>query len=263
MTTKGHSETALLQVCSLQCGYGPISVLHGVSLQVKRGAIVAVLGANGAGKSTLLKAISGVLTPQRGSIEFDGRRLDGVAPHEVVQMGIAHVPEGREIFQLLTVRENLIMGSYSRKDRDAVANEIESIFRAFPILRERAEQPAGLLSGGQQQMLAISRAVLARPKMILLDEPSLGLSPKLTKEIFEIIVRINREEGTSILVVEQNANMALNAADEAFVLENGRVILHGTCGDLRNRSDIQHFYMGTHAGTGEDQSRAVRQREWQ
>jgi branched-chain amino acid transport system ATP-binding protein len=161
-----------------------------------------------------------------------------------VQQGLSHVPEGREVFPLLSVHDNLLMGAYTRKDRDQVARDLETVFGYFPILRERASQDAGLLSGGQQQMLAISRAIMAAPKLILLDEPSLGLSPRLTKEIFEIVVRINRERGTSMLLVEQNANMALNAADFGYVLENGRIVMQDTCAVLREKDDIKEFYLG-------------------
>ena len=177
-------------------------------------------------------------------IEFKGEDITAKDPAFVVQQGLSHVPEGREVFALLSVRDNLLMGAYTRKDRDGVARDMELVFNYFPILRERAAQDAGLLSGGQQQMLAISRALMANPDLILLDEPSLGLSPKLTKEIFEIVVRINRERGTTILLVEQNANMALNASDYGYVLENGRIVMEDTCERLREKEDIKEFYLG-------------------
>jgi branched-chain amino acid transport system ATP-binding protein len=237
-------KTAMLTLSNVESAYGPIKAIRGVSLKVTKGEIATVLGSNGAGKTTILKTISGIIDPSRGSIQFNGEDITAVDPTIVVQKGLSHVPEGREVFPLLSVRDNLLMGAYTRKDRDQVARDIEGVFGYFPILRERAAQDAGLLSGGQQQMLAISRALMASPKLILLDEPSLGLSPKLTKEIFEIVVRINRERGTTILLVEQNANMALNAADYGYVLENGRIVMEDTCERLREKDDIKEFYLG-------------------
>ncbi|MGI9133352.1 MAG: ABC transporter ATP-binding protein, partial [Rhodoferax sp.] len=203
-----------------------------------------VLGSNGAGKTTILKTISGIIDPRKGSIAFKGQDITAQDPARIVQQGLSHVPEGREVFPLLSVHDNLLMGAYTRSDRDAVAHDMEAVYAYFPILRERMAQDAGLLSGGQQQMLAISRALMAKPDLILLDEPSLGLSPKLTKEIFEIVVRINRERGTTILLVEQNANMALNASDYGYVLENGRIVMEDTCARLREKDDIKEFYLG-------------------
>jgi branched-chain amino acid transport system ATP-binding protein len=220
-----QQASGLLVVSSVESAYGPIKAIRGVSLKVAKSSIVTLLGSNGAGKTTLLKTISGIMDPLRGSIEFGNQNISGFDPAQIVQMGLSHVPEGREVFPLLTVHENLLMGAYTRNDRDAVGKDLERAYGYFPILAERRDQDAGLLSGGQQQMLAIARALLSSPQMILMDEPSLGLSPKLTKEIFEIIVRINRESGTSILLVEQNAHMALNTADYGYVLENGRVVL--------------------------------------
>jgi branched-chain amino acid transport system ATP-binding protein len=234
----------LLVVSSVESAYGPIKAIRGVSLKVAKSSIVTLLGSNGAGKTTLLKTISGIMDPLRGSIEFNRQNISGFDPARIVQMGLSHVPEGREVFPLLTVHENLLMGAYTRRDRDAVARDMERAYGYFPILAERRNQDAGLLSGGQQQMLAIARALLSAPQMILMDEPSLGLSPKLTKEIFEIIVRINRESGTSILLVEQNAHMALNTADYGYVLENGRVVLEDQCDRLREKEDIREFYLG-------------------
>ncbi|MCZ7653876.1 MAG: ABC transporter ATP-binding protein [Rhodocyclaceae bacterium] len=207
-----------------------MKAIRGVSLKVHQGSIVTVLGANGAGKSTILKTISGIIDPQKGSVVHRGEQIQKQDPALIVRKGIAHVPEGREIFPLLTVRENLLMGAYTRPmgERAAVEKEIEQIYAYFPILKERMGQPAGQLSGGQQQMLAISRALLAKPTIMLLDEPSLGLSPKLTKEIFEIVVRINRERGVTLLVVEQNARVALKYADFGYVLEVGRIVMEGT-----------------------------------
>jgi len=234
----------VLSLLNIESAYGPIKAIRGVSLQVPRGQIVTVLGSNGAGKSTILKTISGIIDPRKGSVEFNGRDITAKDPAFIVQQGLSHVPEGREVFPLLSVRDNLLMGAYTRRNRDDVARDMEQVYGYFPILKERFAQDAGLLSGGQQQMLAISRALMAAPDLILLDEPSLGLSPKLTKEIFEIVVRINRERGTTILLVEQNANMALNAADFGYVLENGRIVMEDTCARLREKEDIREFYLG-------------------
>ncbi|MFC5610107.1 ABC transporter ATP-binding protein [Variovorax soli] len=234
----------ILQLQNVESAYGPIKAIRGVSLKVRKGEIATVLGSNGAGKTTILKTISGIIDPRKGTVEFKGQSITAKDPAHIVQQGLSHVPEGREVFPLLSVKDNLLMGAYTRKNRDEVARDIETVFAYFPILRERAGQEAGLLSGGQQQMLAISRAIMAAPELILLDEPSLGLSPKLTKEIFEIVVRINRERGTTILLVEQNANMALNASDYGYVLENGRIVLEDTCERLREKEDIKEFYLG-------------------
>lgn len=234
----------VLQLLNVESAYGPIKAIRGVSLKVRPGEIATVLGSNGAGKTTILKTISGIIDPRKGSIEFKGQNITAKDPAFIVQQGLSHVPEGREVFPLLSVKDNLLMGAYTRKDRDGVARDMETVFGYFPILHERATQDAGLLSGGQQQMLAISRAIMAAPALILLDEPSLGLSPKLTKEIFEIVVRINRERGTTILLVEQNANMALNAADYGYVLENGRIVMEDACDRLREKDDIKEFYLG-------------------
>lgn len=234
----------VLVLSNVESAYGPIRAIRGVSLKVKQGQIATVLGSNGAGKTTILKTISGILDPRRGSVHFKGQDVTANDPAKIVRLGLSHVPEGREVFPLLSVHDNLLMGAYTRADRDAVARDMEQAFRYFPILKERERQDAGLLSGGQQQMLAIARALVAAPEMILLDEPSLGLSPKLTREIFEIVVRINRERGTTILVVEQNANMALNAADHGYVLENGRIVLEDSCAALREKDDVKEFYLG-------------------
>ncbi len=238
------ADDVLLALANVESAYGPIKAIRGVSLKVRRGEIATVLGSNGAGKSTILKTISGVLDPTRGTVTFKGQDITARDPAEIVRRGLVHVPEGREVFPLLNVHDNLLMGAYTRNDRDGVARDLEQVYGYFPILKEREKQDAGLLSGGQQQMLAISRALMARPDLILLDEPSLGLSPKLTKEIFEIVVRINRERGCTILLVEQNANMALNAADYGYVLENGRIVMEDTCERLREKEDIREFYLG-------------------
>ncbi len=238
------AQAPMLKLLNVESSYGPIKAIRGVSLKVRKGEIATVLGSNGAGKSTILKTISGILDPRKGSVEFKSQDITAKDPAFIVQQGLLHVPEGREVFPLLSVRDNLLMGAYTRKDRDGVARDMEMVYGYFPILKERAQQDAGLLSGGQQQMLAISRALMANPALILLDEPSLGLSPKLTKEIFEIVVRINRERGTTILLVEQNANMALNASDYGYVLENGRIVMEDTCERLREKEDIKEFYLG-------------------
>ena len=238
------SDDAILKLLNVESAYGPIRAIRGVSLQVQRGRIATVLGSNGAGKSTILKTISGIIDPRKGSIAFKGEDITARDPALIVQRGLSHVPEGREVFPLLSVHDNLLMGAYTRHDRDGVAKDMQAVYGYFPILRERAAQDAGLLSGGQQQMLSISRALMAAPDLILLDEPSLGLSPRLTREIFEIVIRINRERGTTILLVEQNANMALNVADFGYVLENGRIVMEDTCERLREKDDIKEFYLG-------------------
>ena len=240
----GATEDIMLKLMNVESAYGPIKAIRGVSLKVRKGEVATVLGSNGAGKTTILNTISGIIDPRKGTVEFKGRDITARDPAFIVQQGLSHVPEGREVFPLLSVHDNLLMGAYTRKDRDQVARDLETVYGYFPILRERASQDAGLLSGGQQQMLAISRAIMAAPKLILLDEPSLGLSPRLTKEIFEIVVRINRERGTSMLLVEQNANMALNAADFGYVLENGRIVMQDACAVLREKDDIKEFYLG-------------------
>ena len=234
----------LLALANVESAYGPIRAVRGVSLTVRRGEIVTVLGSNGAGKSTILKTISGVLAPARGSVHFKGAEITARDPADIVRRGLVQVPEGREVFPLLSVHDNLMMGGYTRGNRDALNSDLQVVYGYFPILKERDRQNAGLLSGGQQQMLAISRALMGSPDLVLLDEPSLGLSPKLTREIFEIVVRINRERGTTILLVEQNANMALNVADRGYVLENGRIVMEDTCERLREKEDIREFYLG-------------------
>jgi branched-chain amino acid transport system ATP-binding protein len=234
----------LLTVSNVETFYGPIMAIRGVSFAVPEQSIVTILGANGAGKTTVLKTISGVMDPQKGSVTFNGREVQRMDPDKVMRLGLGHVPEGREVFPFLSVRENLQMGAYTRKDADGIAQDLEMVYGYFPVLKQRAEQRAGQLSGGEQQMLAISRALMARPKMILLDEPSLGLSPKLVKEIFEIIVRINRERGVTVLLVEQNANMALRTADYGYVLEVGRIVMEDTCARLLEKEDIKEFYLG-------------------
>jgi branched-chain amino acid transport system ATP-binding protein len=255
-------DEVLLELANVESAYGPIRAIRGVSLKVRRGQIATVLGSNGAGKTTILKTISGIIDPRKGQVHFRGQDITARDPALIVQQGLSHVPEGREVFALLSVRDNLLMGAYTRSDRDGVARDLQTVFDYFPILRERASQDAGLLSGGQQQMLAISRALMARPELILLDEPSLGLSPKLTKEIFEIVVRINREQGTTILLVEQNANMALNAADYGYVLENGRIVMEDSCDRLREKDDIREFYLGLKDAGVRGERRWKKKKNW-
>lgn len=252
----------MLQLSNVESAYGPIKAIRGVSLKVTQGQIATVLGSNGAGKTTILKTISGIIDPRKGSVEFKGQDITARDPALIVRQGLVHVPEGREVFPLLSVHDNLLMGAYTRGDRDAVARDMEAVFGYFPILRERQKQDAGLLSGGQQQMLAISRALMAAPELMLLDEPSLGLSPKLTKEIFEIVVRINRERGTTMLLVEQNANMALNAADHGYVIENGRIVMEDSCERLREKEDIKEFYLGMKEAGARGQRRWKKKKTW-
>ena len=253
---------ALLTVNNLETYYGPIMAIRGVSFAVPEGAIVTILGANGAGKTTILKTVSGVMDPQKGTVTFAGREIQGMDPDRVMRLGLSHVPEGREVFPFLTVRENLAMGAYTRRDAGGVAQDLESVYGYFPVLKDRAEQRAGQLSGGEQQMLAISRALMARPKMMLLDEPSLGLAPRLVKEIFQIIVRINKERGVTILLVEQNANMALHIADYGYVLEVGRVVMADTTARLLEKEDIKEFYLGIKESSVRGTRRWKRKKTW-
>ena len=257
-----NTAAAVLVLANVESSYGPIRAIRGVSLQVRRGQIATVLGSNGAGKSTILKTISGIIDPNKGSIEFKGEPITALDPALIVQRGLSHVPEGREVFPLLSVHDNLMMGAYTRRDRDGVGRDLEAVYGYFPILKERASQDAGLLSGGQQQMLAISRALMAAPELMLLDEPSLGLSPRLTREIFEIVVRINRERGTTLLLVEQNANMALNVADHGYVLENGRIVMEDRCDRLREKDDIKEFYLGMKEAGVRGERRWKKKKTW-
>ena len=253
---------ALLTVSNVETYYGPIMALRGVSFAVPAGAIVTILGANGAGKTTILKTVSGVMDPQKGSITLEGRQIQGLDPDRVARLGLSHVPEGREVFPFLTVRENLRMGAYTRRDADGVARDLEMVAEYFPVLAARAEQRAGSLSGGEQQMLAIARALMARPKVMLLDEPSLGLAPKLVKDIFEIIRRINRERGVTVLLVEQNANVALHTADYGYVLELGRIVMEDDCARLLEKDDIREFYLGLKESSVRGTRRWKRKKTW-
>jgi branched-chain amino acid transport system ATP-binding protein len=233
-----------------------------VSFTVPAGAIVTILGANGAGKTTILKTVSGVMDPQKGSVTLEGRPIHGLDPDRVARLGLSHVPEGREVFPFLSVRENLRMGAYARRDTAAVAQDLEMVTEYFPVLASRGEQRAGSLSGGEQQMLAIGRALMARPKVMLLDEPSLGLAPKLVKDIFDIIRRINRERGVTVLLVEQNANLALQTADYGYVLELGRIVMEDTCERLLQKDDIREFYLGLKESSVRGTRRWKRKKTW-
>ena len=249
-------------VSNAETFYGPIMALRGVSFRVPTGAIVTILGANGAGKTTILKTVSGVMDPQKGTVLLEGRPIQGQDPDRVARLGLSHVPEGREVFPFLSVRENLRMGAYNRTDADGVARDLEMVNEYFPVLQARAEQRAGQLSGGEQQMLAIARALMARPKVMLLDEPSLGLAPKLVKDIFEIIRRINREHGVTVLLVEQNANVALHTADYGYVLELGRIVMEDTCERLLDKDDIREFYLGLKESSVRGTRRWKRKKTW-
>ena len=241
--------SALLEIRNLETFYGPIMAIRGVSLEVRKGQVVTVLGANGAGKTTLLKTISGIMDPEKGKIIFEGAEIQGREPHQIVRRGIVQVPEGREVFPLLTVEENLALGAYTRSDRAEIARDRDLVFEYFPILAERRLQEAGTLSGGQQQMLAIGRGLMLRPKIMLLDEPSLGLSPLLTQEIFAILRRLNTDVGMTMMLVEQNAAVALELADHGYVMELGRIVMSDTAEKLAASEDIQSFYLG-HANEG-------------
>jgi len=237
--------SALLEIKNIETYYDLIYAIRGASLTVEEGSITAILGNNGAGKSTILKTVMGLIEdqPDKGTIEFMGKRIDGVDTDKIVRMGITLVPEGREVFEELTIRENLLMGAYIRKDKNEIDQDFDRVFNYFPILKERVNQWAGTLSGGEQQMLAIGRALMSRPKLLFLDEPSLGLSPILVKDIFEIIKTIN-SEGVTILLVEQNARMALGVSKTGLIIENGRFVMKGNACDLMEDKDVKEFYMG-------------------
>ena len=233
----------MLKIDNIDVYYGAIHALKGISLEVKEGEIVTLIGANGAGKSTTLRTISGLLKPKTGSITFLGQEIAGVRAHEIVKKGISQVPEGRRVFAEMTVMENLDLGAFVRKDKAGIQQDLKHVFELFPRLEERKNQSAGTLSGGEQQMLAMGRALMSRPKLLLLDEPSMGLAPLLIKEIFNIIVDINKS-GTTVLLVEQNANMALSIANRAYVLETGRITLSGSAQELAASEDVRKAYLG-------------------
>lgn len=234
----------MLEIRDLHVNYGAISALHGISLEVKQGEIVTLIGANGAGKSTTLRAISGLVKPRSGVINFERHNIAGLPAHVIVGRGLAQSPEGRMVFANLTVMENLKMGAYLRKDSGNLSKDLDYIFSIFPRLKEREFQTAGTLSGGEQQMLAIGRALMSKPKCLMLDEPSLGIAPILVQTIFEKIVEINRELGLTILLVEQNANLALEVSHRGYVLETGRITLHDTAASLRDNPEVQECYLG-------------------
>ncbi|CAG9609015.1 ABC transporter ATP-binding protein [Pseudoneobacillus rhizosphaerae] len=235
----------MLKVDDINVYYGNIQALKGVSLEVKEGEIVTLIGANGAGKSTLLKTLSGLLKPKSGTIHYLDGSISGKAPQSIVKTGISHVPEGRRVFANMSVEENLELGAYLRKNTKEIRKDMEHVYELFPRLQERRKQISGTLSGGEQQMLAMGRAIMAKPKLLLLDEPSMGLAPLMVKNIFQIIEKINRE-GTTILLVEQNANMALSIADRAYVIETGKVVVSGSASELQSSEQIKKAYLGGH-----------------
>lgn len=251
----------LLALRNVESFYGAIMALRGVSIDVPKGEIVTILGANGAGKSTLMKTVSGLMDAEKGTVDFAGQRLNGMEPDQIVRLGIAHIPEGREVFPYLSVEENLRLGAFARRG-GGIKEDIELVYDYFPILKERRAQSAGFLSGGQQQMLAIGRGLMARPQLMLLDEPSLGLSPLLTQEIFEIIKRLNAEQGVTMLLVEQNAHVALNTAHRGYVLELGRIVMADSCQALLASDDIQEFYLGKQGDSQRGQKRWKRRKTW-
>ncbi|MEV5037272.1 ABC transporter ATP-binding protein [Peribacillus frigoritolerans] len=235
----------MLKIEDINVYYGNIQALKGVSMEINEGEIVTLIGANGAGKSTLLKTISGLLKPKQGKVLFEGHSIGGKAAQAIVKLGISHVPEGRRVFANMTVAENLELGAYLRKDKDGIHKDMEKVYELFPRLLERIKQQAGTLSGGEQQMLAMGRALMAKPRLLLLDEPSMGLAPLLVKQIFNIIQEIS-ESGTTILLVEQNANLALSIADRAYVVETGRIVLSGNAEELTSSEEIKMAYLGGH-----------------
>ncbi|WP_418948363.1 ABC transporter ATP-binding protein [Phascolarctobacterium faecium] len=233
----------MLKVDNIDVYYGAIHAIKGISIEVPKGEIVTLVGSNGAGKSTTLRTISGLMKPKNGTILFEDKNIVGVPAHKIVGMGLCQVPEGRHVFANMSVMENLELGAYLRNDKDGIARDLEDVFKKFPRLLERKDQISGTLSGGEQQMLAMGRALMSRPRLLLLDEPSMGLAPLLVKEIFNIIIEIN-ESGTTVLLVEQNANMALSIADKAYVLETGRIALAGTAQELASSEAVRKAYLG-------------------
>ena len=255
------SKKPILKIDNLESYYGPIMAIRGVSLIVNEGQIVTVLGANGAGKTTLLKTISGIMDPEKGTISLMDEYIQGIEPDKIVKKGITHVPEGREVFPILSVEENLKMGAYARTDKEKILDDLNLVYDYFPILRSCKHQQAGTLSGGQQQMMAIGRGLMARPKIMLLDEPSLGLSPLLTKDIFLIIKRLNTEQGVTMILVEQNAKVALNIANYGYVMELGRIVMGDKSEILLSSKDIQEFYLGQNNEVSERGQKRWKQRK--
>ncbi|HXD39518.1 MAG TPA: ABC transporter ATP-binding protein [Ramlibacter sp.] len=235
--------SALLQVRNLRAGYGATQVLHGLDFSIEEGTVTALLGANGAGKTTTLRALCNMVKTS-GDVTFDGHRIDGQSTEDIARLGIAHVPDGRGTFSSLTTEENLRLGAFARRDKTSLADDYDRIYRLFPILKERRGQQAGTLSGGQQQMLAVARALMLRPRLLLLDEPSFGLAPLIVKEIFSVMAQINREQKVTILLVEQNAAMALKLADRAHLLETGRIVLSGTTHEIASNDAVRRSYLG-------------------
>ena len=234
----------MLKLNGVSAAYGPVAALHDVSLEVGEGQIVTILGANGAGKSSILRVISGLLRPTGGSVEFLGERIDRRSPDALVSLGISHVPEGRELFADLTVLENLPLGAYVRRDGDGIKRDLDRMYERFPVLAQRRQQAAGSLSGGEQQMLAVARGLMSRPRLLLLDEPSLGLAPLIVREIFRIFQTINQEDKVTILLVEQNATLALSVAQHGYVLETGRVVFDGSAAHLKQDETVRRSYLG-------------------
>jgi branched-chain amino acid transport system ATP-binding protein len=252
----------LLKVRNIESYYGPIMAIKGVSLEVGEDSIVTILGANGAGKTTILKTISGIIDPEKGTIEFMGQPIERMDPEKIVGLGISHVPEGREVFDDLSVKDNLLMGAFLRKDKADLQKDYDKVYEYFPILKQRPNQISGSMSGGEQQMVVIGRALMSNPKLLLLDEPSLGLSPLLVKEIFNIIKMINKEQGTPMLLVEQNALMALATAHWGFVLELGRMVMDDSCEELLQNPDIKEFYLGLRDDGIRGTKRWKRKKRW-
>ena len=252
----------ILSIRNIESFYGPIMAIRGVSLDVNPGQIVSILGANGAGKTTLMKTVSGVMDPVKGTITFDNQQIQGSEPHKIVQKGIVHVPEEREVFPLLTVNENLNLGAYTLLDKGQIDHDRDLVFSYFPVLKERRNQEAGTLSGGQQQMLAIGRGLMANPRIMLLDEPSLGLSPLLVQEIFGILKRLNDEQNMTMMLVEQNANAALELAHHGYVMEIGRIVMDGAAEVLLQSEDIQNFYLGVQEQGARKNRRWKRKKTW-
>lgn len=251
----------LLELRNIETSYGPISAIKGVSLQVKKGDTVTLLGANGAGKTTVLKTISGVLDPKKGQVIFEGKEIQGQDPDKIAKLGIAHVPEGREVFPFLTVKENLRVGGWMTGGKN-FAQDLDYVYDYFPRLKERESSPARWLSGGEQQMLAIARALMSHPKVMLMDEPSLGLSPKLASEVFSIVKRLNTEQGLTVMLVEQSAQAALSTANFGYVIELGRIVMEDTTANLLQKEDIQEFYLGLKEQNERGQRRWKKRRTW-